>query len=157
MKRLACIATALLLAAPLAPAAQLAPPETTVVALVNAERVKAGLKPVVAEPRLARIAAAHAADMARNSFVGHVGSDGAGMIERALRAGYGYAYIAENVAGGQKSAETAMASWMSSGGHRRNILAPEATQMGVGHAIEGGRAPKYGAYWVIVLGAPVAP
>jgi len=92
--------------------------------------------------------------MARNSFVGHVGSDGAGMIERALRAGYGYAYIAENVAGGQKSAETAMASWMSSGGHRRNILAPEATQMGVGHAIEGGRAPKYGAYWVIVLGAP---
>ena len=156
MKRLVCIATALLLAAPLA-TAQVAPPEAAVVTLVNAERVKAGLKPVVAEPRLARVAAAHAADMARNSFVGHVGSDGAGMIERTLRAGYGYAYIAENVAGGQKSAATAVASWMSSGGHRRNILAPEATQMGVGHAIEGGRVPKYGEYWVIVLGAPSAP
>jgi uncharacterized protein YkwD len=156
MKRLACIATALLLAAPLA-TAQVAPPEATIVTLVNAERAKAGLKPVVAEPRLARIAAGHAADMARHSFVGHVGSDGAGMIERALRGGYGYAYIAENVAGGQKTAETAVASWMSSGGHRRNILAPEATQMGAGHAIEGGRAPKYGTYWVIVLGTPAAP
>ena len=89
MKRLACIATALLLAAPLA-TAQVAPPETAIITLVNAERVRAGLKPVAAEPRLAHIAAAHAADMARNSFVGHVGSDGAGMIERALRAGYGY-------------------------------------------------------------------
>jgi uncharacterized protein YkwD len=76
------------------------------------------------------------------------------MIDRALRGGYGYAYIAENVAGGQKTPETAVASWMSSGGHRRNILAPEATQIGVGHAVEGGRAPKYGTYWVIVLGAP---
>jgi uncharacterized protein YkwD len=156
MKRLACIAAALLLAAPLA-TAQAPPPEATIVILVNTERAKAGLKPVAAEPRLARIAAAHAADMAQHSFVGHVGSDGADMIERALRGGYGYAYIAENVAGGQKSAETAVASWMSSGGHRRNILAPEATQMGVGHAIEGGRAPKYGAYWVIVLGAPAVP
>ena len=156
MKRLACIALALLLAAPIA-TAQTAPPEAAILTLVNAERTKAGLKPVVAEPRLARIAAAHATDMARNSFVGHVGSDGAGMIERALRGGYGYAFIAENVAGGQKSPQTAVASWMSSGGHRRNILAPEATQMGAGHAVERGRAPKYGDYWVIVLGAPAGP
>jgi uncharacterized protein YkwD len=156
MKRLACIAIALLLAAPVGNA-QPAPPEAAVLTLVNAERAKAGLKPVVAEPRLARIASAHAADMARKSFVGHAGSDGAGMIDRALRGGYGYAYIAENVAGGQKTPETAVASWMSSGGHRRNILAPEATQIGVGHAVEGGRAPKYGTYWVIVLGAPAAP
>src|SRR5258705_9466139 len=67
MKRLACLATALVLAAPVA-AAQVAPLEATVVTLVNAERTKAGLKPVVAEPRLARIAAAHPADMARHAF-----------------------------------------------------------------------------------------
>src|SRR4051794_24907985 len=73
MKRLACIALALLLAAPVA-TAQVAPPEATILTLVNAERAKAGLKPVVAEPRLARIAAAHATDMAQHSFVGHVGS-----------------------------------------------------------------------------------
>ncbi len=156
MRPLAAALAALLIALPLAALAQGAA-ETALIAQVNAARAQAGLKPVVAEARLTRVAAAHAADMAKNGFVGHAGSDGAGMIERTLRAGYGYAYIAENVAGGQPNAQAALATWLASGSHRRNLLAPEATQCGVGHAVEGGRTPKYGDYWVIVLGAPATP
>jgi len=148
------LAAAILLVAPAAALAQALPPENAIVALVNAARAQAGLNPLVSEAKLGRVAIAHATDMARRSFVGHVGSDGAGMIERVVRAGYGYSFVAENVAGGQPTAAAAVATWMASGGHRRNLLAPEATQVGVGHAVENGRTPKYGDYWVIVLGAP---
>lgn len=156
MRLSAPLVATFVIAAPVTLLAQTVP-ESALIAQVNVVRAKAGLPPCAGETRLGRIAAAHAADMARHAFVGHVGSDGAGMIERALRAGYGYAYIAENVAAGQRNAETAVATWMASGGHRRNLLAPEASQCGVGHSIEVGRVPKYGDYWVIVLGHPAPP
>jgi len=78
--------------------------------LHNAERVKAGLPwLILSETIVAR--AQHAAQVqADRGRVGHFTS---------LSPDF-----AENSAGGQRTEEEAMQSWMSSSGHRRNILGP---------------------------------
>lgn len=95
---------------------------------------------------LVRAAGAHARDMAQNDFFSHTGSNGSGIGDRARAAGYGFCFIAENIAKGQGSLDEVMAGWMGSTGHRRNILSEGARE----YAVVRGE----GAIWVMVLGRP---
>jgi uncharacterized protein YkwD len=115
--------------------------EDAVVALVNRERHKARCKRVRTEDRLRAAARLHSADMATNNFVGHTGSDGSSPSDRTRRAGYGPA-LSENIARGYGSAEDVMRAWLSSPGHRRNILDCDAEAIGVGVVRTGGQT-----YW----------
>jgi uncharacterized protein YkwD len=83
---------------------------------------------------LTRASAAHAADMAENSFMGHRGSDGSEVGVRATRAGYRWRAVGENVAAGQANAEAVVKSWLDSPGHCVNIMGPQFTEMGVAFA-----------------------
>ena len=56
--------------------------------LINAERVKAKLKPLKIDPKLSEIARRHSDDMARRAFFDHVNPDGQGPTERGLTAHY---------------------------------------------------------------------
>jgi uncharacterized protein YkwD len=57
--------------------------------------------------------------------------------------GINYRSAGENIAAGQTTAESVMKSWMNSPGHKKNILSPSFTHIGVGYA-KGG---SYGHYW----------
>tara|TARA_R100000789_G_scaffold80847_5_gene76150 strand:+ start:12164 stop:12580 length:417 start_codon:yes stop_codon:yes gene_type:complete len=113
-------------------------------ALLNGLRAEAGLAPLSASSALEKAARRHARDMARRGFFAHSGSDGSDVMDRARRAGYRPCQIAENIAKGQRSVEEVVADWMTSPGHRRNMLNDGVRDYGM---VRGD-----GNVWVLVLG-----
>ncbi|MEV6180302.1 CAP domain-containing protein [Streptomyces sp. NPDC052015] len=111
-----------------------------VVTLVNSERSKAGCSAVTLNAKLSQAAQAHSADMASHKNMSHTGSDGSDAGERITRAGYNWRTYGENVAYGYSTPEKVMAGWMSSPGHKRNILNCTFKEIGVGLA-------QPGNYW----------
>ena len=93
-----------------------------IVELVNAERRKAGCSPVTLNATLVKAAQAHSADMAAHQNMSHTGSDGSSPGDRITRAGYNWSTYGENIAYGYATPEQVMAAWMSSQGHKANIL-----------------------------------
>lgn len=116
-----------------------------VLALVNQERAAAGCRPVSADDGLAAVAGAHSADMRDRGYFDHVNLSGQDPFDRADAAGV--AARAENIARGQADAAEVMKSWMSSAGHRANILDCSLTRLGVGVADGGG-----GPWWTQLFG-----
>ncbi|MFD6321538.1 CAP domain-containing protein [Streptomyces sp. NPDC058442] len=111
-----------------------------VVELVNAERGKVGCSPVKVNATLTEAAQNHSADMAASRTMSHTGSDGSSPADRITRAGYNWSTYGENVAYGYSSPEQVMAGWMSSPGHKENILNCSFQEIGVGLA-------QPGSYW----------
>jgi uncharacterized protein YkwD len=142
----------------LADAPTLAPahdPQAILAQLVEAHnqaRTRAGLPPLESEPRLEAAARRHAGDMARRQRLAHRGSDRSSPFERMESEGYHYQRAAENIACGDFSLESLMRSWMTSPGHRRNIL---------GRYRQIGTACATGAdgttYWCVTFGEPSRP
>ncbi|MGA4851614.1 CAP domain-containing protein [Streptomyces sp. G5(2025)] len=129
---------------PTAPAASAPTPsgesaaEAAVLTLVNAERTKAGCRPVTYDSGLAALADRFSADMAERDFFAHTDPDGATPWDRAEKAGRAD-LGGENIARGQADARAVMAAWMGSPGHRANILNCDYKTMGVGaHFAPGG-------------------
>ncbi|MGW2289860.1 CAP domain-containing protein [Streptomyces phaeochromogenes] len=135
-------------ARPLTPAG-LAQTAAEVVTLTNAERARAGLRPLAVDPLLTNAAQAHSADMVARAFYSHTSPDGSEPWHRAAAAGSTRRTIGENIACGQRSAAEVVQGWMDSPGHRANILKPAFTHIGVGFA-GGGSA---GTYWTQLFGA----
>jgi uncharacterized protein YkwD len=119
-----------------------------VVALVNVERSRAGCGPVSADAALARAAQRHSDDMAARDYFSHTSPDGTTFADRIRAAGYTGGAVAENIAVGQTTAKAVMRSWMSSSGHRANILNCAYRDIGVGYATGG----TYGTYWTLTIG-----
>ncbi len=112
--------------------------EAAVLTLVNAERAVVGCRPVTADSGLAALAGRFSADMAERDFFAHTDPDGATPWDRAEKAGIA-GLGGENIARGQADARAVMAAWMSSPGHRANILNCDYKTMGVGaHFAPGG-------------------
>jgi len=132
-------------AAPSSPAASAQEDATTpaeaeqkLLALVNAARSDAHLKPVQPDDALAAAARAHSADMQAHGFFGHV-SPTTGSPEDRLRAAHLLrARTGENLAL-SATAREAHQSLMDSPGHRAVLLDPEFTHVGIGVVI--GPAP----------------
>jgi uncharacterized protein YkwD len=111
-----------------------------VVQLVNSERSKAGCSPVTVNAKLTKAAQDHSKDMAAHRNMSHTGSDGSDPGARITRAGYNWSTYGENVAYGYETPEKVMAGWMSSPGHKKNILNCGFKEIGVGLA-------QPGNYW----------
>ncbi|MGW2559359.1 sigma-70 family RNA polymerase sigma factor [Streptomyces sp. NPDC001514] len=110
-----------------------------VLALVNAERAKAGCGPVSSDDKLATAAGNHSADMAARDFFDHTNPDGQDPGDRITAAGYRWSTYGENIARGQQTPASVMDSWMNSPGHRANILNCSFKELGVGiHDASGG-------------------
>lgn len=123
-----------------------AEPVRDVVQLTNAYRAKNGLGALAASPVLEAVAEGHGRDMAKKGFFSHKGSNGSSVGQRAKRKGYRYCLIAENIAKGQRTPQEVMQSWISSKGHRTNLLQRKAREIGV--------IRQAGNIWVMVIGAP---
>ncbi|MFC5804599.1 sigma-70 family RNA polymerase sigma factor [Streptomyces formicae] len=114
-------------------------PAQQVLALVNAERAKAGCGPVSANGELATAATGHSADMAARDYFDHTSPDGTDPGDRITAAGYSWSTYGENIARGQQTPASVMESWMNSPGHRANILNCSFKELGIGvHDASGG-------------------
>jgi len=102
--------------------------------LVNRDRAAAGLRPLTLDRALSEVARAHSRDMASNDYVAHVSPTTGTALDRAHRAGLTPALIFENV-GRAYSTDQAETGFMSSPGHRANILDPRPTRIGIGVAL----------------------
>lgn len=118
-----------------------------IVQLVNAERGKVGCSPVTLNAVLTKAAQAHSEDMAAHRNMSHTGSDGSSPGDRITRAGYSWSTYGENVAYGYATPEQVMAGWMSSPGHKANILNCGFKEIGIGLAGPGN-------YWTQNFGTP---
>jgi len=119
--------------------------ERAVLDLTNQERKARGLPALQWSDSLAKAASYHAAHMASYRYLDHdtrlPGGKRIPPKERISR--FDANWCGENIARGQRSPQQVVSNWMSSPGHRRNMLQPEAKRLGVGH-ISG--------YWVQVFG-----
>ncbi|MEU9123141.1 CAP domain-containing protein [Streptomyces sp. NPDC048506] len=108
--------------------------------LVNSERSKVGCSPLTLNAKLTKAAQDHSNDMAAHRNMSHTGSDGSDPGNRITRAGYNWSAYGENVAYGYSTPDSVMKGWMSSPGHKRNILDCSFKEIGVGLA-------QPGDYW----------
>ena len=110
-----------------------------VVRQVNAERRKAGLKALSVSPELTRAARTRGMEIIRK--FSHTRPDGTSW-RTVSAAAYG-----ENIARGQRTADKVMAAWLTSQGHRANILRPGFGSIGVCCVVSGGVT-----HWVQLFG-----
>lgn len=123
--------------------------------LINQERGNEGISPLVYQSPLAAASRGHSHDMACNSFFSHTGSDSSSPASRAVDQGYSFTTIGENIYAGSgpyNSPDQAFNAWMNSPGHRTNMLNPEFTEIGVGHAFCA--SSPYGGYFTAMFGKP---
>lgn len=110
-----------------------------VVRQVNVERARRGLGALRASAELNRAARIRASEIPRK--FSHTRPDGTPW-RTVTSAAYG-----ENIAMGQRTADKVMAAWMTSSGHRANILRPSYGSIGVCAVVSGGVT-----YWVQLFG-----
>jgi uncharacterized protein YkwD len=90
------------------------PLETAVIERTNQERVRRGLRPLALDFGLLASARKHTAWMTRRRSLQHTNQP-----------------VAENIAMGQNSSDEVVRDWMSSPGHRANILNASYSRIGV--------------------------
>lgn len=88
--------------------------EQNIIAYTNAERKRYGLPALEVDATLVKSARKHCAWMTRNRNLQHTRQP-----------------VGENIAMGQRSSKEAVADWMSSSGHRANILNRSYRRIGV--------------------------
>ena len=109
--------------------------EQTALNLLNSDRERYNLPPLTIDPELSRIARIKSADMRDHQYFAHE-SPTYGDVRSMLRQfGYTYAAAGENIAH-HATAEKAQAAFLSSPGHRKNILSSTYTKVGIGIAVD---------------------
>jgi len=104
--------------------------------LVNGERTKLGLKPLVADPELVKVARLKSQDMVNKNYFSHNSPTYGSPFDMLKQFGITYKTAGENIAG-NGSVSGAHTSLMNSPGHRANILNTGFTHVGIG-IVDGG-------------------
>jgi serralysin len=108
--------------------------------LINRERVTRGERALAPDDKLQGAAQGHSESMASGNYFSHEGPGGSTPLSRMRAAGYiynssiGYE-VGENIAWATlwlATPKAIVASWMSSPGHRQNILDPNYRDTGMG-------------------------
>ncbi|MBD2460967.1 pre-peptidase C-terminal domain-containing protein [Oscillatoria sp. FACHB-1407] len=131
-------------------------PTYDVVLKTNAYRVQNGLQPLALNTQLTNAAQTYARAMAVQDNFSHTGADGSSPWDRMRAADYDYSEAAENLAAGHTSAASAMRGWINSSGHRRNLLAYQVQEIGVGYFYLGRDTGRYTYrhYWAQSMATP---
>ncbi len=111
--------------------------EEEVVRLVNAERAKNGLKPLIHDWELSRVARYKSQDMKDNNYFSHTSPVYGSPFQMMKKFGISYRTAGENIARGQATPQAVVNAWMNSSGHRANILNASFTHIGVGYVASG--------------------
>ncbi len=106
---------------------------------LNQKRLEVGLEPLVWNTELEIVARLHSENMAEYQFFGHRDLDGKVVSDRAACAGVNkWRAIGENIAynrGFKNPVAEAVAGWMDSAAHKRNLLDENWKESAVGVAV----------------------
>lgn len=111
--------------------------------LVNAERAKRGISALTLDSSLSSVATKKSQDMVDKNFFDHTSPTYGSPFDMMKQFGISYRSAGENIAKGQKTPQEVVAAWMNSEGHRKNILNPNFTNLGVGIAKDSNKT----TYW----------
>jgi len=125
--------------------------EALILELTNAARKEEKVGPLTVNQTLTKCARLHSANQAKQMKMAHE-LDGKSPADRVKAIGYAYRNMGENVAYGEGavSVQQIFEGWMKSEGHRKNILKPEFTEIGIGISIDGRKT-----YYTQVFGRPL--
>lgn len=121
--------------------------EKQVASLTNSERKAKGLSALTLDSQLSKLARIKAEDMAKKGYFSHTSPTYGSAFDMMNKYGVSYRTAGENIAKGQKTAESVMNGWMNSSGHRANILSSAYTNIGVGYA----KDSRGNTYWVQIF------
>ncbi len=111
--------------------------ESKVIDLTNEQRRKNGLPNLQPDTALSNVAQEKSNDMQAKNYFSHTSPTYGSPFDMMRDFGVSYNSAGENIAMGQQSAEEVVNAWMNSEGHRKNILSPNFTHIGVGHTTQG--------------------
>lgn len=114
-----------------------------VTALCNEERAKVGLTPLEIDDRLCQMSEIRVNELDKSCS--HIRPSGEKWSSILAEFEFNFLDAGENVAGGIKTPAEVVKAWMDSEGHRKNILNPKFTKIGVGYAFI--EDSQYGYYW----------
>ena len=106
-------------------------PATAIVEAMNRERAGYGLPPLRLNESLSLAAQDRITDMFDQRYFAHVAPDGTQPFVWLARHGYSYRRAGENLAVGYGTAGRVVGGWMSSPGHRANILGSGFDEVGI--------------------------
>ncbi|MGO0905791.1 CAP domain-containing protein [Clostridioides difficile] len=118
-----------------------------VVDLVNVDRSKAGLNPLTLDADVSNVATKKSQDMIDNNYFAHNSPTYGSPFDMLKKFGISYKTAGENIAMGQKTPKEVVNAWMNSEGHRKNILNPNYSKIGVGVAQKSGGS----IYWTQIF------
>lgn len=123
--------------------------EQEVLKLVNQERAKEGLSPLIATADMQKAAHIRAEELTVSySHLRPSGGPGTLAMEDVdIPIGYGW-YSAENIAYGYNTPEEVVNGWMNSPSHREAIMRPQAKYIGIGQTPRYKNGIQSGYYWV---------
>lgn len=99
--------------------------------LLNGDRISNGLPALETDAELCRIARIKSADMRDNGYFAHESPTYGRVGDMLRRFGYAYTAAGENIAH-HAGVDKAQAAFMSSAGHRANILSTAWSKVGIG-------------------------
>jgi uncharacterized protein YkwD/uncharacterized membrane protein required for colicin V production len=105
--------------------------EEQMLQLINDERQKQGLEPLMMDEQLRQVARAHSSEMFRLSYFSHTSPISGSPLDRVRDADIPFMAVGENIAYAPSLA-VAHDGLMNSPGHRANILSPDFHRIGIG-------------------------
>ena len=122
---------------------QLTADEQEVFDLINAKRVANGLSALKIDDELQNVARIKAQDMVNNNYFSHTSPTYGSPFDMMKSFGISYKTAGENIAGNSNNS-SAVNAWMTSEGHKANILNSSFNYTGIGVV----SSPKYGKIYV---------
>jgi uncharacterized protein YkwD len=113
-------------------------------------RVNNSLEVLTLDPKLMKLAAAQASDMANRNELDH--DVRRPFVARLKAFGYDAKVAAENIGAGYHTLAEAFSGWRDSPSHRKNMLLKGATRMGIAAVYTPNS--KYKVFWALILAAP---
>lgn len=121
------------------PSGDFAGMEEEMLALINSERAKNSLSPLVMDSQVRQVARMKSQDMVDNDYFSHYSPTYGSPFDMMDEFGIKYVAAGENIAG-NSTVEKAHTALMNSAGHRKNILNSQFTHIGIGIK----KSDKYG-------------
>lgn len=136
--------------------------EVELLELINAERKKRKMQPLIMDPDLSRAARYHAYDMATQRYFAHSSHDRDGdrLVEvgttfKRIRKFYHRSFVnSENIAAGGHTPEQTYHQWFISKGHHDNMFNKSSGRVGIGVVYD--TDSPFGYYWVFCTAYPLA-
>ena len=120
--------------------------ESQVFQLLNQVRAQNGRGAVKCDLQASTVDRAHSQDMSNRHYFSHTSLDGRAPWDRLGAGGVQFSSAGENIAMGYSNPQAAHNGWMSSPGHRQNMLGSSWTRVGIGLVRCGGTP-----YWTEVF------